>query len=111
MHKLSDQFRTRVAQLVRAAGGSHFSIGDQIAAIGDCGNLLNVVTYQNAGYAQRSWLWANETQRSLDELAKNGVKIIKADQSKFRMKSTGVVEKYATGARKVIVERIQQVEK
>ena len=56
-------------------------------------------------------LWAEETQRSLEELEKGGVKIIKADQALFLDKTAGVMKKYATGTRKEIVERIQQVEK
>ncbi|MEP4076269.1 TRAP transporter substrate-binding protein [Haloferula sp.] len=54
-------------------------------------------------------VWAEETKKAMDELVAGGVTILEADSASFRELTTGVVEKFATGERKVFATRIEAV--
>jgi len=54
-------------------------------------------------------LWAEESQRALDELREGGVTIREPDREPFRQAVEPVTAKYATGERKEMVERIRAV--
>lgn len=54
-------------------------------------------------------LWADETQKALDELAAGGVTILKSDPEAFQALTTGVVSKFATGDRVKFVNLIKAV--
>lgn len=55
-------------------------------------------------------LWAEETEKSLQQLRESGVEILEADPAPFRAAAESVTEAYATGERAAMVKRIQEVE-
>ncbi len=63
---------------------------------------------RHASLFQRN-LWANASQKSLDELEKAGVTVRRANAEQFQELTRGVVDKFATGDRKTYVDRIKGV--
>ena len=64
---------------------------------------------KHASQFQRD-LWAEASQKSLDELKEAGVTVRSADTAKFQKLTEDVVEKFATGQRKTYVGRIKGVQ-
>lgn len=54
-------------------------------------------------------LWAEETQKALEELANEGVTILEADSAAFQKRTTGVLNQFATGERMKFVNLIKAV--
>ncbi len=64
---------------------------------------------EHAGKFQRE-LWESETERSLDELRKEGVTIVEPDLTPFREASRSVYQKHASAEVRALVERVQTTE-
>ena len=63
---------------------------------------------QRSSEFQRA-LWAEETDKALEELAAAGVTILKADSAEFQARTTGVLSQFATGERMDFVKLIKAV--
>lgn len=63
---------------------------------------------QRSSLYQRK-LWAEETEKSLEEVKAAGVTVLEADKAAFQQAAASVTEKYATGDRAEMVQRIKEV--
>ncbi len=94
---------------------AHSSIPDVLVASAKLWDGLNetergwvLEAMKRSSQFQRE-LWAVETERALKELAEGGVTIVEPDPEPFRQAAEPVTEKYATGARAEMVNRIKEV--